>query len=118
MGSISSNINLMLVFFILAPTFPFLNIIDDLRDIICNVVIYANKTTLHSVIRDLIFSNNQSGILNSHVIQETLQNGKKWPLDFSAGKTKNASFDQSNNSLTIDKKTEKSILKKKHPLRC
>ena len=58
MGSISSNINLMLVFFILAPTFPFLNIIDDLRDIICNVVIYANKTTLHSVIRDLIFSNN------------------------------------------------------------
>ena len=46
------------------------------------------------VIRHLICSNNLNWLLNSNLIYETLDWGKKWLVDFSAGKTDLALFDQ------------------------
>ena len=39
--------------------------------------------------------------------------GKKWLVDFNAGKTQLVSFDQSNNSGSIDVKIDGSVLEKK-----
>ena len=46
------------------------------------------------VIRHLICGNNLNWLLNSNLIYETLDWGKKWLVDFSAGKTDLALFDQ------------------------
>ena len=46
------------------------------------------------VIRHLIYGNNLNWLLNSNLIYETLDWGKKWLVDFSAGKTDLALFDQ------------------------
>ena len=39
--------------------------------------------------------------------------GRKWLVDFNAGKTQLVSFDQSNNTGTINVKTDGSILEEK-----
>ena len=39
--------------------------------------------------------------------------GKKWLVDFNAGKTQLVSFDQSNNTVAINIKMDVSLLKKK-----
>ena len=39
--------------------------------------------------------------------------GKKWLVDFSAGKTQPVSFDQSNNNNSIDVKMDVSVLEEK-----
>ena len=39
--------------------------------------------------------------------------GKKWLVDFSAGKTQLVSFDQSNNNGSIDVKMDESVLEEK-----
>ena len=39
--------------------------------------------------------------------------GKKWFVDFNAGKTKLVSFDQSNNNGSIDVKMDESVLEEK-----
>ena len=39
--------------------------------------------------------------------------GKKWLVDFNAGKTQLVSFDQSNNNGSIDVKTDGSVLEEK-----
>ena len=44
--------------------------------------------------------------------------GKKWLVDFSAGKTQLVSFDRSNNNDSIDVKMGGSILEENHLLRC
>ena len=36
--------------------------------------------------------------------------GRKWLLDFNAGKTQHVSFDQSNNTSAIDVKMDESVL--------
>ena len=38
---------------------------------------------------------------------------KKWLVDFSAGKTRQVSFDQSNNNGSIDVKMDESVLEEK-----
>ena len=47
-------------------------------------------------------------------LQNTVDWGKKWPLDFSAGKTQLVSFDQSNNNGSIDVKIDGSVLEEKN----
>ena len=44
--------------------------------------------------------------------------GKKWLVDFNAGKTQLVSFDQSNNNGSIDVKMDGSVLEEKSSLRC
>ena len=43
--------------------------------------------------------------------------GKKWLVDFNAGKTQLVSFDQSNNTGAIDVKMNGSVIGKNHLLR-
>ena len=57
---------------ILGPAL-FLLYISGLPDIICNIVIYADNTTLYtSAIRHLICGNNKGWLLNLNLIYETL----------------------------------------------
>ena len=46
-------------------------------------------------------------------LQDTVDWGKKWLVDFNAVKTQLVSFDQSNNNASIDVKVDGSILEKK-----
>ena len=51
-------------------------------------------------------------------LQDTVNWGKKWLVDFSAGKTQLVSFDQSNDTGSIDVKTMGLSLRNNHLLRC
>ena len=44
--------------------------------------------------------------------------GRKWLVDFNAGKTQLVSFDQSNKTGAIDVKMDESVLEENHLLRC
>ena len=46
-------------------------------------------------------------------LQNTVNWGKKWLVDFNAGKTQLVSFDQSNNNGSIDAKMDGSFLEEK-----
>ena len=46
-------------------------------------------------------------------LRDTVDQGKKWFVDFKAGKTQLASFDQSNYARTIDVKIDESVLEEK-----
>ena len=66
-----------------------------------------------SVIRHLICGNNLNWFLKLYLIQKTLWSvGKKWVVDFKAGKTQLVLFDRSNN-VSIDVKMDGSVLKEK-----
>ena len=58
-------------------------------------------------------------------LQHTVDWGKKWPVDFNAGKTQLVLFDQSSKNGSIDVKMDvsvieekSSLLRKNHLLRC
>ena len=57
---------------ILGPTLFLLYINDLPDDVICNIAIYADDTSLYSVIRHLICGNNLNWLLNLNLIYETL----------------------------------------------
>ena len=61
------------------------------------------------MIRLLICGNNFNWLLNLSLIYETLNWGKKWLVDFNAGKTHLVSFDSSNNTASIDVKMDESV---------
>ena len=46
-------------------------------------------------------------------LRDTVDWGKKWLVDFNAGKTQLVSFDQSNNNGSIDVKMDGSVLEEK-----
>ena len=93
----------------------FLLCINDLPvDVICNIAIYADDATLYlCVTRHLVCGNNLNWLLNLNLIYKTLDWGKKWLVDFNAGKTQQVSFDQSNNNGCIDVKMDRSLLEEK-----
>ena len=96
---------------ILGPT-PFLLYINDLPDdIFFNIAICADDTTLHSKC-DWAFDLWQQLELASELesdLRETLDCGKKWLVDFNAGKTQMVSFSQSNNNGFINVKMDGSV---------
>ena len=51
-------------------------------------------------------------------LRDTDDWGKKWHIDFSAGKTQLVSFDQSNNTEAIDVKIDGFVLEVNHLLKC
>ena len=61
--------------------------------------------------------NNQSWLLELKLIYKTLDQGRKWLVDFSAGKSQLVSFDWSNNTVAIDVKMDGSVLEEKLPLK-
>ena len=67
-----------------------------------------------SVIGHLICGNNLNWLLNLNLIYKTQWTwGKKWLVDFNAGKTQLVSFDRCNNDGSIDVKMGVSILEEK-----
>ena len=84
-------------------------------DVICSITIYTDDTTLYSKC-------GQASDLWQHLelshkfesdLRDTVNWGKKWLVDFNAGKTQLVSFDRSNNNGSIDVKMDGSILEEK-----
>ena len=86
----------------------FLLYISDLpEDVICDIAIYADDNTLYSKCdrsSDLWQQLELASELKSD-LRDTVDWGKKWLVDFNAGKTQLISFDRSNNNGSIDAKT-------------
>ena len=97
---------------ILGPTL-FLIYINDLPDdVICNIAIYADDTTLYSKCdqaSDLWQQLELASELASD-LRDTVDWGRKWLVDFNAGKTQLVSFDRSKNTGAIDVKMDGSVL--------
>ena len=95
--------------------------INDLPDdVICNVAIYADDTTLYSKCDqayDLWQQLELACELESD-LWDTVDWSKKWLVDFNAGKTQLVSFDRSNNNGSVDVKMDGSVLEENHLLRC
>ena len=100
---------------ILGPTLFLLYINDLPDDVICNIVIYANDTTLYSKCdqaSDLWQQLELASELESD-LRDTVDWGRKWLVDFNAGKTQLVSFDRSKSTDAIDIKMDGSVLEKK-----
>ena len=88
--------------------------INDLpNDVICDIAIYADDTTLYSK-RDRAADLWQQLELASELeayLRDTVYWGKKWLVDFNAGKTQLLLFDHSNNNGSINVKMDGFFLK-------
>ena len=81
---------------ILGPTLFLLYINDLPDDVICNIAIYVDDTTLYSKY-DLCQQLELASELESD-LQDTVDWGRKWFVDSNAGKTQLVSFDRSKNT--------------------
>ena len=99
----------------LGPTLFLLYINDLPDDVICNISIYADDTTLYSKCdqaSDLWQQLELPSELESD-LQDTVDWGRKWLVDFNAAKTQLVLFDQSKNTGAIDVKMDVSVLEEK-----
>ena len=99
----------------LGPT-DFLLYINDLPDdVICNIAIYADDTTLYSKCNqasDLWQQPELASELESD-LRDTVDWVRKWLVDFNAGKTQLVLFDQSKNTSAVDVKMDGFVLGEK-----
>ena len=101
--------------FVLGPTLFLLYINDLPDDIICDITIYADDTTLYSKCdqaSDLWQQLELASELESD-LRDTVHWGRKWLVDFNAGKTQLVLFDRFNNTGAIDLKMDGSVLEEK-----
>ena len=100
---------------ILGPTL-FLLYINDLPDsVICNIAIYADDNTVYSKCDqacDLWQQLEVASELESD-LRDTVDWGRKWLVDFNAGKTRLVSLGRSNNTGAIDVKMNGSAYEEK-----
>ena len=100
---------------ILGPTLFLLYINDLPDDVICDIAIYADDTTLYSKCdqtSDLWQQLELASELESD-LRDTVGWGKKWLVHFNAGKAQLLSFDRSNNNGSINVKMDGSALEEK-----
>ena len=98
---------------ILGPTL-FRRYINDLRDdVICNIAMYADDTTPYSKCDQASDLWQQLELASESDLRDTVAWGGNWLVDFNAGKTGLVSFDQSNNTGTIDVKMDGYFRKEK-----
>ena len=90
--------------YILGPTIFLLYINDLPDDVICNIAIYADDTTLYSKF-------DQAYDLWEQL--ELVDWGRKWLVDFNAGNNQLVLFDWSENTGAIDLKMDGSVLEEK-----
>ena len=89
---------------ILGPTLFLLYINSLPDDVICNIAIYADDTTLCSKCdqtSDLWQQLELASELESD-LRDTVDWGRKWLVDINAGKTQLLLFDRSNNTVVIE----------------
>ena len=97
------------------PTFFLLYINDLPDDVICNIAIYADDTTLYSKCdqaSDLWQQLELASELESD-LQDTVDRGRRQLVDFNAGKTQLVLFDWSKNTRAIDVKMDESVFDEK-----
>ena len=100
---------------VLSPTLFLLYINDLPDDVICDITIYADDTTLYSKCNqasDLWQQLKLASDIESDLC-DTVDWGRKWLVNFNAGKNQLVSFDQSNDTGAIDKKMDGSVLEEK-----
>ena len=100
---------------ILGPTLFLLYINDLPDDLICSIVIYADDSTLYSKCdqaSDLMQQLELASELESD-LRDTVDWGRKWLVDFNAGKTQLGLFDRSKNTGATDVKMDGSVLEEK-----
>ena len=100
---------------ILGPTLFLLYINDLPDDVICDIAIYADDTTLYSKCDGASDLWQQLGLVSEleSDLRDTVDWGRNWLVDFNTGKTQLVSFDRSNNNGSIDVKMGGSILEEK-----
>ena len=94
----------------------FLLYIDDLPDdVISNITIYADNTTLYSNCDQASHLWQQLQVASEleSDLRDTADQGKKWFIDFNAEKTQLLLFDPSNNNGSIDVKMHGPVLEEK-----
>ena len=100
---------------ILNPTLFLLYINDLPDDVICNIAIYADDTTLYSKCDqspDLWQQLELASELKSD-LRDTVDWGRKWLVGFNAGKTQFLLFNRCNDTGAIDVKKNGFVLEKK-----
>ena len=98
---------------ILGLTLFLLYIIDLPDDVICDIALYADDTTLYSKCDQASDLGQQLELASEleYNLRDTVNWGKEWLVDFNAGKTQLVSFDRSNITGSIDVKLDGSVLK-------
>ena len=105
--------------YILGPTLFLLYINDLPDDVICNIAVYADDTTLCSKCNqtsDLWQQLELASELEPD-LRNTVDWGRKWLVDFNAGKTQLVSFGRSKKTGAIDVKMDGSVLAEKTPFK-
>ena len=105
---------------ILGPILSLLYINNVSDNVICNIAIYADDTTLYSKCdqtSDLWQQLEFASELESD-LQDTVDWGRKWLVDSNAEKIQLDLSDQSNETGAIDLKMDGYVLEKNHFLRC
>ena len=99
---------------ILGPALFLLYINDLPDDAICDIAIYADDTTFYSKCNQAsdLWQLELASELESD-LQDTVDWGRKWLVDFNAGKTQLVLFDRSKKTGTIDVKMDGSVLEEK-----
>ena len=93
---------------IFGPTFFLLYINDLPDDVICNIAIYTDDTTLYSKCNQ--WKQPELAAELESDLRDIVDWGRKWLVDFNFGNTQLVSFGRSNKTGDIDMKMDGSVL--------